>query len=62
MANGDSKIDRPGDSLSGETCGSMVVVISQIRDQKERRSDYRRHLAIAMRLHAQPPDVRVPSD
>ena len=51
VADKDNKVDRANNANAGEARSAMVVMISEIRSEKESGSYHRRNLAIAMRLY-----------
>ena len=48
----DCEIQRTHQALSGKFGGAVIVMISEIGDEKERRCQYSRNLTIPVRLDA----------
>lgn len=56
MREQECEIERPHESLTRKLRCAVVVVISEIRNEEQRRGNYRCDLAVSMRLDAAAPN------
>ena len=52
MTYQDCEIQRPHEALSRKPCGTVIVVVSEVGNEEERRGNYCRDLTISVRLDA----------